>query len=419
MLAKVGFDLCQKNFQGSMSKVRVVDVTNFINSKEVSGVEKIFFDFCEDARLKQIPLEFVSFYKGKFYQISANALPLKNLDHFPLTHFLEPITKFVLKRFYYSFPNFLRSYFGYLRILVNSYLPLKSKNQLIDSPYTFHECDLYLFDFIRDPRHLRGLRKILKSEPVRLHAFVHDVYPIKKDVSSVPEWRIPFGKFLKLVSSGYRCFVPSFSTLDELLQYFNKNNRMVCQIQVFRYPIPKFYPETDSCLPNFNMSNFVLYVSSFLPRKNHSFLIKGIERLNIELHYNLSIVLVGSGEYNSYKFQTLLRKRVKSKSVSIYRKLPECCLAKLYRLCDFTVYPSLHEGFGLPVLESISFNKLALVSNLGATSEFVNFEGVILFDPRSYVSFKQGILQVLHHEGKINQKAIIERLDEWKDILSS
>lgn len=400
-----------------MSLTRVVDVTNFISSSEVSGVEKIFVEFCDDAKSKGIPLEFVFFRRSKFYQISTSELPVRSFEHSFDTHFAESNTKFFLKKFYYRLPILLRSYLGYFRILLNSYLSLDSKDRLRASPFTFHECDLYLFDFIRDPRHLRSLRKILEDETIRLHAFVHDVYPIKKDISGVPELRIPFTNFLKIVSSGYKCFVPSYSTENELSQFFGEINKD-CRIHVFRFPTPKFSVETELCLPSFNLSDFVLYVSSFLPRKNHSFLIEGVDRFNLELQTNLSIVLVGSGEYNSGKFQTLLRKRGQNKNVFIYRKLPECCLAKLYRLCNFTIYPSLHEGFGLPVLESISFGRLALVSNVGATSEFVDFEGVIMFNPRSYLSLKKGISEVMEYKGKINLKANRERLNEWEHILS-
>ena len=49
--------------------------------------------------------------------------------------------------------------------------------------------------------------------------------------------------------------------------------------------------------------------------------------------------------------------------VSLLSRLPEEDLACLYRNCLFTLYPSHYEGWGLPVTESLSWGKAALISD--------------------------------------------------------
>ena len=57
-------------------------------------------------------------------------------------------------------------------------------------------------------------------------------------------------------------------------------------------------------------------------------------------------------------------------------------LCDAYRNCTFTVYPSLYEGFGIPVLESLSFGKPCICSNRGALLESAKGGGcLILKDP--------------------------------------
>ena len=47
-------------------------------------------------------------------------------------------------------------------------------------------------------------------------------------------------------------------------------------------------------------------------------------------------------------------------------------LDKLYKECSFTVFPSTMEGFGLPIIESLSYGKPCICANFGAMSEIAN-----------------------------------------------
>ena len=415
VLGSVSF---QKKYQNVMSKLRVVDVTNFLNSDQISGVERILLDFCDYAKTNGINLVFVYFCKGNFYTLNGNRLPRKLDAHTTNTKSFEFISKALFKQLYFKMPFWFRSYAGYIRVLTNAYKPMKFSRIPIASQFVFSECDLYVFDFVRDPRHLKSLHRLLRSKKVRLHTFIHDIYPIKRDMTAVPELKIPFNNFLKLVCLGYKCFVPSRSTSNELKIALKERNTSIDTIEVFRFPIPKFVTETESCLPGFSATNFTLYVSSFLPRKNHEFLIKSFDKFVLETKNFCTLVLVGSGQHNSGRLHSLFKTRDKNNAVEIFGNLPECCLAKLYRLSSFTIYPSLHEGFGLPVLESIHFQKWALVSDVAATAEFGNFDGVILFNPESYSSFKSGMLKVMSGTGRINRGLNEEFLDNWSYILN-
>jgi glycosyltransferase involved in cell wall biosynthesis len=56
-------------------------------------------------------------------------------------------------------------------------------------------------------------------------------------------------------------------------------------------------------------------------------------------------------------------------------------LAALYQSCQALVFPSLYEGFGMPVVEAMAFGKPVLCSNLTSLPEVVG-DAALLFDPR-------------------------------------
>lgn len=62
-------------------------------------------------------------------------------------------------------------------------------------------------------------------------------------------------------------------------------------------------------------------------------------------------------------------------------KVDEATLAALYRHCEVFYFPSIYEGFGLPVLEAMAMGAATLSSNLGSLPEVVH-DARMLFDPR-------------------------------------
>lgn len=69
-------------------------------------------------------------------------------------------------------------------------------------------------------------------------------------------------------------------------------------------------------------------------------------------------------------------------------------LLTLYSLCELFVFPSWHEGFGLPVLEAMSVGAPVIVADSSSLPEVVGPEG-LLFDPRNKVSIADAITRVL------------------------
>ena len=78
--------------------------------------------------------------------------------------------------------------------------------------------------------------------------------------------------------------------------------------------------------------------------------------------------------------------------------VPETDLVALYRSCKAFVFPSWHEGFGLPALEAMSCGAAVIAANTSSLPEVVGNEDA-LFDPRNIDSIAEKIARVLEdHE---------------------
>jgi glycosyltransferase involved in cell wall biosynthesis len=104
--------------------------------------------------------------------------------------------------------------------------------------------------------------------------------------------------------------------------------------------------------------DYVLYVSSLGLRKNHLALLKSWQRLAAIHGEKLpGLVLAGSRWKETDIFPFLEQTRWLDGKVSHVSGLADADIAALYKHCRFTVYPSLNEGWGLPVGESLWMGK--------------------------------------------------------------
>lgn len=139
----------------------------------------------------------------------------------------------------------------------------------------------------------------------------------------------------------------------------------------------------------------VLVVGSHEPRKNHLAVLHASEVLWREGH-SFSLVFIGGNAWNSEEFAlTLSELQDAGRPVASHAGLPESLLWWSYRLAAFTVFPSLNEGFGLPVAESLASGVPAVTSDFGSMAELAGNGGCVLVDPRDDASIAAGMRSLL------------------------
>jgi glycosyltransferase involved in cell wall biosynthesis len=134
--------------------------------------------------------------------------------------------------------------------------------------------------------------------------------------------------------------------------------------------VPHAIDHTVFALGDEEPEPFVLYPARPWPHKNHTRLFEAFATLR-ETRPQLRLVLTGGG---------LERLEPLPEGVESLGEVPAEHLASLYRRAACLVYPSLYEGFGLPVLEAMACGCPVAASNAGAVPEVAG-DAAVLFDP--------------------------------------
>jgi len=140
----------------------------------------------------------------------------------------------------------------------------------------------------------------------------------------------------------------------------------------------------------------LLTVSTLEPRKNHAVLLDAFEaaqraapELRLELH------LVGNGYEGAESVLERARARAAANpAIVLHGVVDDDRLAALYEQADFTVYPSVVEGFGLPVLESVWRGRPFICHREGSMAEIAAPGGGVTCDMTSPGALTEAILEL-------------------------
>jgi glycosyltransferase involved in cell wall biosynthesis len=144
---------------------------------------------------------------------------------------------------------------------------------------------------------------------------------------------------------------------------------------------------------------FIMYSGASDERKNHAGLIQAFARLKSEGFNGFQLALVGGlPEENRKKFRDIASNfNLTEKEVIITGQVSDEELIALYNLCDLFVFPSLHEGFGLPALEAMSCGAPVIGSDSTSIPEILANPD-LLFDPSSAKNIANAIKRILSDE---------------------
>ena len=108
----------------------------------------------------------------------------------------------------------------------------------------------------------------------------------------------------------------------------------------------------------------------------------------------------------------------------IDKRVSEDELILSYQESDFSIYLSLEEGFGLPVLESLSQGCPVVCSNTSSLQEFSNLPGVLTVDPKNPKQIQQILTELVtkaeyrnNLKNEIDSNAVRSLKDFAKDVL--
>jgi len=140
----------------------------------------------------------------------------------------------------------------------------------------------------------------------------------------------------------------------------------------------------------------VLMVGSVEPRKNQLGVLAAATSL-WQKGLTFELFIIGSGgAVQVEELDTAIQSaRRQGWAVSHGKGVPDDVLAAAYRDARVLVFPSLQEGYGLPVAEALASGIPVITSRYGSTAEIATFGGCILVDPRDDDDIARAIEEVL------------------------
>jgi len=143
---------------------------------------------------------------------------------------------------------------------------------------------------------------------------------------------------------------------------------------------PRMVSSPDAA-PEAESTATVLSVGSIEGRKNHLALLDACERLWAGgANFTLQLIGLAHPQTGAAALQRIRALQAAGRALRYDGPVSDAALEAAYGRCRFTVYPSLREGFGLPVIESLAHGKPCVCSGRGALGESARGGGCVLLD---------------------------------------
>ena len=153
-------------------------------------------------------------------------------------------------------------------------------------------------------------------------------------------------------------------------------------------------------------AEYFIYAGAIQPRKNLVNLLKAFSIFKKRFQTSMKLVIVGRLAWKNQEFLDLFERYKYKPDVILTGYLPESELASLMASAYALVYPSLFEGFGVPVVEAMKCGVPVLTSQKSSMQEAAG-EGALYFDPTDHTDMADRMMTIYKDEGL--RKQLIEK----------
>jgi glycosyltransferase involved in cell wall biosynthesis len=266
------------------------------------------------------------------------------------------------------------------------------------------------------PRSVARTRPDIVHFPNHLGPVVRDLdTPFVVTIHDMSVYRFPHFHHWKTVSM-HRLIIPALARRTCLILTVSESARhdIVHYLRVppekvrvvYEGVAPRFQPTAPADGPpatevaeRYGLSfPYVLTVGTLEPRKNHARLIDAFTSLVRQERIPHHLVIVGEQGWKTEHLRVQVEERGDADRIHFLGYVPTRDLPYLYRAASAFAFPSLYEGFGLPVLEALACGTPTLISNDPALTEVAGQGTVVVADPRSVQDIATGLYNLLSDE---------------------
>lgn len=150
--------------------------------------------------------------------------------------------------------------------------------------------------------------------------------------------------------------------------------------------VPQNKIKINQVKKKYQLKNYILSLGTQEPRKNFPQVVAVFEKLN---QPDLELAIVGKYGWG--------KKLKNNNKIKILGYIPDKDLAPLYSGAEVFVYPSLYEGFGMPIVEAQACGCPVITSNISSMPEAAG-KGAILINPQKTAEIAQALQKIITNE---------------------
>ncbi|MCD9856095.1 glycosyltransferase family 4 protein [Epilithonimonas sp. JDS] len=228
----------------------------------------------------------------------------------------------------------------------------------------------------------------IKDKPFVLTVYdmIHELMPqyFENDPYNVAEFKA------LLITRATKIIAVSNNTKKDILKFYPQIDPNKIKV-IYHGSSIKIEPNIKVNLPD----NYILYVGSRANYKNFEFLVQAITPL-LKANPKLNLLAAGGGEFDDDEVEWI--KSLNIEKQIIQKNFEENELGYFYKNAKLFVFPSLYEGFGIPVLESMASGCPIILTKHGSFPEVAGEAG-IYFDSNSIKDLQYKIQMLLDDSG--------------------
>ncbi len=209
-----------------------------------------------------------------------------------------------------------------------------------------------------------------------------------------------------------KIFCLSQNTKNEISKYYPKEARKCTVI----YPgvERRKFKKTKGILPD----NFYLTVGTLEPRKNIQRLITAFQNFKKKSPRDKHSLLIlgrrGWGSEGEELYRYLLSDESKMLSIFFLENPTDDVLGQAISECEAFFFPSLHEGFGLPLLEAMIENKKCIASDIPVFKEILDDKNDIYVKPDETLAWENAFSKISRSPSKTRKPLFSKEDWSWK-----
>jgi alpha-1,3-rhamnosyl/mannosyltransferase len=216
-----------------------------------------------------------------------------------------------------------------------------------------------------------------------------------------PETRVTYltGKIGSSIDKSDHVIVDSNYILDEMHHCYPSSKHKSSTVYLGVDELFRRYSQQECGLVNqalgLQYQQFILSVATLEPRKNLKRLVLAYKRLPDEIRTKHPLVLVGDQGWKNTELMKEAKELIDHKQLIFTGYMSDGDLKRLYSSAMIFAYPSLYEGFGLPIVEAMASGAPVITSNRGATAE-ISGGVAVLVNPEDEEDIAKAMLNLIN-----------------------